>query len=100
MTNAEIISTAMALNDVDFDLEVDTFAGWKRRGYAVKKGEHAVFTTKIWKPSKFKVEQKEQDFVDENGEQVVEDAKYTKKLILVNAAFFTENQVQRAVAVG
>ena len=52
MTNMEIIMGEMILNDINLDLDVDTFAGWKRRGFTVKKGEHAVFKTRIWKPRK------------------------------------------------
>lgn len=100
MTNAEIIGTAMAMHDIDIELEVDTFAGWKRRGYSVKKGEHAAFQTKLWKPSKFKVDQNDDDEQTADNTQTKDGKKkYTNKLILVNASFFTEEQVQR-VAVG
>ena len=36
MTNAEILITECALHNVTE--AVDTFAGWKRKGYSVKKG--------------------------------------------------------------
>lgn len=92
MTNAEIILGAMELAELDpMEVEVDTFAGWKRRGYSVKRGEHAVFKTKIWKPSKFKATDEELETMDIS--QLDNDGKY-KKLILVNASFFTDEQVE------
>lgn len=92
MTNAEIIMGAMMLAELDpMEVEVDTFAGWKRRGFTVKRGEHAVFKTKIWKPSKFKVSDEELETVDPTTLDA--DGKQ-KKLILVNASFFTDEQVE------
>lgn len=94
MTNAEIIIGAMMLAELDpTEVEVDTFAGWKRRGYVVKRGEKATFQTKIWKPCKFSKEEQQ------NAEEVAQDATTDKtnyrKLILVNASFFTDAQVER-----
>ncbi len=80
MSNIEIIANETDLRGITE--QVDTFAGWKRRGYVVSKGQKAVFKTKIWKPCKVKEK-------DENGEERKE-----KKLILVNAAFFTLSQVE------
>ena len=92
MTNAEIITIAMIGAELDpMEVEVDTFAGWKRRGFIVKKGQKAVFQTKIWKPCKFKKEEAEQKDDAEQTEQ------NRKKLILVNASFFTDEQVERVV---
>lgn len=91
MTNAEIIMESMVLAELDpMDVEVDTFAGWKRRGFSVKKGEHAVFKTKIWKPSKYTKEEIA-EIEEKNGEPFDPN---TKKLILVNASFFTDTQVE------
>ena len=79
MTNAEIISTNAALAGI---LEpVDTYPGWNAAGYQVKKGSKAVFQTKIWKPCKIKD--------PKSGEK-------EKKLILVNASFFSLSQVEKA----
>ena len=89
MTNVEIIASAMAANEIDFDLEVDTIVGWNRKGFKVKKGEHAAFKTKIWKPRKRTKEELKE--LAENGES--EDTK--SRLILVNANFFTEEQVEK-----
>jgi len=90
MTNGEIILGAMLVAKLNPEqVVVDTFAGWKRRGYKVKAGEKAVFQTKIWKPSKFN--KKVEDPVD--GEEVV--VEQEKRLILVNASFFTNEQVEK-----
>lgn len=78
MTNMQIIMGAMVMYGVTE--AVDTYAGWKRKGYQVKRGEKAKFNTKIWKPcGKRKAEDNEED---------------TKKLILVNASFFVKSQVE------
>jgi len=86
MTNLEIITTAMMLNGLDpLEDEVDTFAGWNRRGYSVKKGEHAKFSAKIWMPTKRKV----------TSTDLVEDVEPSVRMILVSAFFFTREQVDR-----
>lgn len=88
MTNMEIIAGAMLLAEISPDVEVDTFAGWKRNGYRVKKGEKASFQTKIWKPCKVKPK-------SEDDEPVEEKVVNNRRLYLVNASFFTENQVEK-----
>lgn len=81
MTNAQIIINNMVTAGLDpMETVVDTFAGWKRRGYIVNKGETAVFKTKIWKPCKAKKD--------------TEETEDTTNLKLVNAAFFTAEQVK------
>lgn len=80
MTNFELIEGAKKLAGIDEDVQVDTFAGWKAKGYCVNKGEHASFKTKIWKPCKV---------IDELTKEE------KKELLFVNAAFFTINQVAR-----
>jgi hypothetical protein len=84
MNNVTIIEGEKALRGIE--VEVDTFAGWKYRGYKIKKGEHAVFQTKIWKLSKVKIETK-----NENGEEQQEAG---SRFILVPAHFFTAEQVE------
>lgn len=81
MTNMEIILGECALRNIKE--EVDTYAGWNRRGYSVKRGEHAAFSTKIWKP-KSKVRK------DEETEEETE----SSYMILVNAHFFKKSQVE------
>lgn len=93
MTNAQIIVEAMLLAELDpEEVVVDTFAGWKRKGYTVKKGEKAVFQTSIWKPSK-KNHVKESE-VEEN-EVPTEDTEKHTYLHLVKASFFTSDQVEK-----
>ena len=48
MTNLQIIISEMELHGVTE--EVDTYAGWQARRMQVKKGNKALFKTKIWKP--------------------------------------------------
>ena len=96
MTNAEIIVTAMVNANLNpEEVEVNTFVGWKRNGYSVKRGEKAVFSTKIWKPCKFKKVE------EENSADVADDANKDetpkKRLMLVTAHFFTDEQVERKV---
>lgn len=77
LTNLEIIESNIILHGITE--EVDTYAGWSRNGYRVKRGSKALFKTKIWKPCKTK-----------------EDSKYKGEnhLFLVNAAFFGRSQVE------
>lgn len=90
MTNAEIILGEMVVAGLDpLEVEVDTYIGWKRKGFQVKRGEEAVFKTRIWKPkSKAQLEKEEEQLA--NGEAV----KYHNRMSLVPAAFFTNNQVE------
>ena len=95
MTNLEIIVGAMKLTGLDPRTDVvNTFAGWKRRGYSVKKGEKAVFKTKIWKPVKYTKKEQESE-IDANLSAEESDNKH---LVLVNAAFFTAEQVEKREA--
>ena len=75
MTNAQIIATEKLLNGVTED--VHTYQVWKRLGFQVQRGEHALFSTKIWKRTTKKMK---------DGEEY-------DSLIMVNAAFFGESQV-------
>ena len=80
MTNRQLISQAMQDAGLDpINTKVDTFNGWNKNNYRIKSGEKAVFKTKIWKPVKRN---------SEDGEK--------EKMILVNAAFFTDGQVERS----
>jgi len=77
MTNKEIISIEMGLLGITEN--INTFAGWKREGFDIKKGSKALFKTKIWKPTML---------TDKTtGEKA-------KRLIMVNANFFGASQVQ------
>lgn len=82
-TNKQIIESCRIEYNIPFDLIINTFASWSASGYKIKKGEKALFITKIWKPCKKSV-------VADDGTKTE-----TKKLILVNAAFFSVLQVER-----
>ena len=60
-----------------------TFQKWKDMGFKVKKGEHAVTCTKLWKP-------KSKKYTDTNGEEKVEN-----NFFLTKAYLFKLNQVER-----
>lgn len=53
MNNNEIISKNLLMlildGKVQPDEDIHTYAGWKARGYKVKRGEHAVTSFTIWK---------------------------------------------------
>lgn len=81
MTNVAIIGNAKLMNGITED--VDTFAGWKRRGKQVKKGSKALFKTSIWKPrGKQKVDEEQDEDAGPDG------------MFLVTAAFFGASQVE------
>ncbi len=77
MTNVEIIAAAKMLNGITE--EAHTFAAWKARGFSVRKGERAAFSTKIWK---YKPANKEDK--DTEGH-----------MFMKTAHFFTESQVDK-----
>lgn len=35
-------------------LQINTFQGWKKLGYTVKKGEKAIIKTRLWRMTKYK----------------------------------------------
>ena len=80
MTNLEILEMEKMLHNVDE--EVDTYAGWKRRGYQVKKGSKALFQTSIWKPVFYKAEDGEEE---------------NMRMFKVKAYYFGKSQVERIV---
>lgn len=82
-TNKEILLNCRLEYSIPLDLVIDTYAGWRFKGWQVKRGEKALFTTKIWKPCK-------QKKINENGDII-----QTKKLLLVNASFFSREQVEK-----
>ena len=82
MTNAMIIGMACAQAGITEG--VDTYAGWNRRGYQVKKGSKALFKTRIWKPVKAKKIEAEDGSIKDSPD-----------MILVKAYFFGESQVEK-----
>ena len=65
MTNAEILMGECATRGITE--EVHTFARWKQLGFMVKKGEHALFSTSLWKQCKSKKREEAENL--EDGEQ-------------------------------
>lgn len=97
VTNAEIILTGMLEAGLDPEtVVVNTYAGWNRLGYQVKKGETAVFKTRIWKPSKFKKDDSATTQNTDGTQNTDDDTNNRTNLILVPAAFFTHKQVEKA----
>ena len=80
MTNTQIIMTEAALINFPYDgNNLFTFSEWQGKGYKIKKGEHAIINTNLWK-------------------QVTKTDKKTgeteTKFILVSASLFSNNQVE------
>lgn len=83
MTNEEIVAnTKKQLGMGEFEL-LHTFQKWKELGFKVKKGEHAIACTKLWKP-------KQKKYKDDDGEEKVEN-----NFFLTKAYLFKLNQVER-----
>lgn len=92
MTNAQIITNAAVQNGIftaeeakaimneGRRLPIHTYREWKRMGYQVKKGEHAVLKVLLWKYSEKK---------DEEGED---------KMYRQTAYLFTAEQVEKVQA--
>lgn len=97
MTNMEIIEMETVLRiqtgELPKDTVLNTYKGWERRGFRVKRGETHVAEFQIWMPSKKKVKVKE---TEENNEEVkvVGNRRFYKKL----SFFFTQNQVEPITA--
>ena len=69
-------------------LPLHTFAEWKKRGFNVRKGEHAKLTCFIWRYKKKANAEQE----NENETEIDENFFYKTK-----AFFFTADQVERIV---
>jgi hypothetical protein len=51
MTNTEIVANEAMLINFPYDgNNLFTFSEWQDRGMKVKKGEHAIINTRLWKP--------------------------------------------------
>ena len=88
MTNKQIIEIECGLNGITEN--VNTYAGWQRLGFQVKKGSKALFTTEIWKPCKKKKAES-----DNNTDNEIEIKPTRQKIIMVKAAFFGLSQVEK-----
>lgn len=94
MTNSEIIQAECNVRGIEE--EVNTFAYWKKIGYRVKQGEHALFETRLWKKrnkAQVVIEQDEQsesqDYDSENDSQMNKLGFY-----LVKSYLFGRHQVE------
>lgn len=91
MKNFEIIEQEMLNAGLDPETDViDTFAGWKKKGFSVKKGAKAVFTTRIWKPKTKAEIEKEKAEAEENDEPAL-----INRFKFVPASYFLQEQVER-----
>ena len=76
--------------ELDMPEEIHTFAGWKSRGFKVKKGEKAVAKFPVW-TYKVSMSKKEAQLVDDDAEDHIEGA---GKMYMKISAFFTRGQVE------
>ena len=86
-------------------LQINTFQGWKRLGYTVKKGEKAIIKTKLWRMTNYKngVESKISktgvviDLTKPNtqGKEQQEDEWKFNHYYLAEAALFDISQVEK-----
>ena len=79
MNNQMLITLAKAANGITE--EAHTYAHWKGLGYQVRKGEHAAFSTMIWKYAPGK------EPANEEGEEAA------GRMFMKKASFFTASQV-------
>ena len=99
MTNQEIIfkeavlaklyteEEALAIIAEHGSLSLHTYATWKSLGYQVKKGEHAIITTKLWK-------KKRNDGTDRDPDSYFEDSDNETTMYLVKSFLFSRDQVE------
>lgn len=72
--------------EVNVPEEIHTFQAWKKMGYIVNRGEHAIAKFPIWK---FKPNGKKGE------EEAEEDKEASGKMFMKIAFFFTANQVSK-----
>lgn len=101
MTNEEIIYRASISAGIitegeaqkfaqnGWELPIHTFAGWKKYGYSVKKGEHAALKVRLWRKKGAKPDNVSDD---KEAKQVEPDG---DSYYLVTAFLFTGGQVER-----
>lgn len=101
MTNCEIIEkeeiALIATGELKVGEHLHTFQGWKQLGFSVKRGSHALVTTKLWKKCKeVKTTNKHENLGigcdDETNEK---NEKTYKDFILVKSFLFSSSQVEK-----
>jgi hypothetical protein len=65
--------------------EVHTFARWKQLGYKVKSGEHALFSTMLWKTTTKRVKVENTEDID-------------GRMYMCKSFLFGESQVEKEVS--
>lgn len=83
MTNLQILISECSARGITE--EVHTFARWKQLGYSVKKGEHALFSTSLWKQCKGR--RKDNEEISDNSEP-------TGRCYLCKSYLFGRSQVE------
>lgn len=72
--------------------EIHTYAGWKERGYVVRRGQHSIAKFKIWK---YRQRQKKDGDKTKTDEDSTDEREETgKRMFLTAANFFAESQVE------
>lgn len=72
---------------------IHTFATWKKAGYIVKKGQHAVASFPVWK---YAERRQNADQTDE--ESASDEEQVTGRMFMKKAFFFKMSQVERITA--
>ena len=97
MTNAEIIITNTALlierGIIKPENTINTWVGWKMRGYKVKHGAEHIAEFPIWIKTKAKKQQETEQDTEETEEQP---KKKRREFVLQTAYWFTNEQVEPA----
>lgn len=78
------------LTEIELPEEIHTYAVWKRLGYQVKKGEHAITKFAVWVAKKSTKKADDKDGEDEKS----------VKMYMKTASFFSLSQVKLIEEVG
>lgn len=89
-TNQEIILAEILTRGITED--VHTYAKWKSLGYQVKKGEKALFQTRLWKKKNSKAKKENEKADTENNENKEE--KNNSYFFLAKSSMFGRSQVE------
>jgi len=88
------VKTEEGMITVEMPEEIYTFDQWKKRGFIVQKGQHAVAKFQIWMPKKAKKKAQKEEDKKQPERQDDEDAKMAAKGFYKKvASFFTIDQV-------
>ena len=95
MTNTEIVimHTALLIENgtIKPDNVINTFIGWKMKGYKIKRGAVHIAEFPIW--VKTKTKKKPEPETEE--QEATEPEKKKRQFVLQNAYWFTDEQVER-----